>query len=170
MAFIADAVRRVRAELAAAGVVSAEVYGRPKHIYSIWNKMRKKGVEFSEVYDIRALRIIVEDLKDCYTALGIVHNLWSPISKEFDDYISNPKGNYYRSLHTAVRCPADSPEHVASGRCRTPRGPVASSARDEACPGLRFAGPNRGKSVECSGLTPGPGAIRRPPGVLHETH
>jgi GTP pyrophosphokinase len=103
--FITDAVARVREELAAAGVKKAEVYGRPKHIYSIWNKMRKKSVEFSEVYDIRALRIIVDDLKDCYTALGIVHNLWSPISKEFDDYISNPKGNYYRSLHTAVRCP-----------------------------------------------------------------
>ena len=103
--FIADAVARVQAELQAAGVRGAEVYGRPKHIYSIWNKMRKKGVEFSEVYDVRALRIIVADLKDCYTALGIVHNLWTPISKEFDDYISNPKGNYYRSLHTAVRCP-----------------------------------------------------------------
>ncbi len=103
--FIADAVAKVREELAAAGVEKAEVYGRPKHIYSIWNKMRKKGVEFSEVFDIRALRIIVGDLKDCYTALGIVHNLWSPISREFDDYISNPKGNYYRSLHTAVRCP-----------------------------------------------------------------
>ena len=103
--FIVDAVAKVRAELAASGVDKAEVYGRPKHIYSIWNKMRKKSVEFSEVYDIRALRIIVDDLKDCYTALGIVHNLWSPISKEFDDYISNPKGNNYRSLHTAVRCP-----------------------------------------------------------------
>lgn len=103
--FIADAVTKVREELAAAGVENAEIYGRPKHIYSIWNKMRKKGVEFSEVYDVRALRVIVDDLKDCYTALGIVHNLWSPISKEFDDYISNPKGNYYRSLHTAVHCP-----------------------------------------------------------------
>ncbi|MGE5769775.1 MAG: RelA/SpoT family protein [Betaproteobacteria bacterium] len=103
--FIADAVARVRSELAAAGVMEAEIYGRPKHIYSIWNKMHKKGIEFSEVYDVRALRIIVKDLKDCYTALGIVHNLWVPIPKEFDDYISNPKGNYYRSLHTAVRCP-----------------------------------------------------------------
>ncbi|MCK6390682.1 MAG: bifunctional (p)ppGpp synthetase/guanosine-3',5'-bis(diphosphate) 3'-pyrophosphohydrolase [Azonexus sp.] len=104
-AFIANAVAKVRDELAQAGVKSAEIYGRPKHIYSIWNKMRKKGVDFSEVYDVRALRIIVDDLKDCYTALGIVHNLWVPISREFDDYISNPKGNYYRSLHTAVRCP-----------------------------------------------------------------
>jgi GTP pyrophosphokinase len=103
--FIVDAVAKVREELEAAGVSNAEIYGRPKHIYSIWNKMRKKGVEFSEVYDVRALRIIVEDLKECYTALGIVHNLWAPIPKEFDDYISNPKGNYYRSLHTAVRCP-----------------------------------------------------------------
>ena len=103
--FIASAVAKVGAELEAAGVHNAEVYGRPKHIYSIWNKMRMKSVEFSEVYDIRALRIIVDDVKDCYTALGIVHNLWSPIPKEFDDYISNPKGNFYRSLHTAVHCP-----------------------------------------------------------------
>ena len=103
--FIASAVAKVGAELEAAGVHNAEVYGRPKHIYSIWNKMRMKSVEFSEVYDVRALRIIVDDVKDCYTALGIVHNLWSPIPKEFDDYISNPKGNFYRSLHTAVHCP-----------------------------------------------------------------
>lgn len=103
--FIADAVARLRDELAAAGVVEAEVYGRPKHIYSIWNKMRKKSLDFSEVYDVRALRVIVENIKDCYTALGLVHNLWSPIPKEFDDYISNPKANNYRSLHTAVQCP-----------------------------------------------------------------
>ncbi len=103
--FITDSIAKLRQEIEAAGVKDAEVYGRPKHIYSIWNKMRKKEVEFSEVYDIRALRVIVEEVKDCYTVLGIVHNLWAPISKEFDDYISNPKGNHYRSLHTAVHCP-----------------------------------------------------------------
>ena len=103
--FITDATARLVRELATVGITDAEVYGRPKHIYSIWNKMRKKDVEFSEVYDVRALRVIVDEVKDCYTALGIVHNIWSPISKEFDDYISNPKGNNYRSLHTAVRCP-----------------------------------------------------------------
>lgn len=103
--FITDAIARLRDELKAVGIAKAEIYGRPKHIYSIWNKMRKKDVEFSEVYDVRALRVIVDDIKDCYTVLGIVHNIWTPIPKEFDDYISNPKGNYYRSLHTAVRCP-----------------------------------------------------------------
>jgi GTP pyrophosphokinase len=103
--FITDATARLKQELAGVGVANAEVYGRPKHIYSIWNKMRKKGVEFSEVYDVRAVRIIVDEVRDCYTVLGIVHNIWLPISKEFDDYISNPKGNHYRSLHTAVRCP-----------------------------------------------------------------
>jgi GTP pyrophosphokinase len=103
--FIADAIERLKRDLAAAGIADAEVYGRPKHIYSIWNKMRKKGVEFSEVYDVRALRVIVEEVRDCYAALGIVHDLWMPIPKEFDDYISNPKGNDYRSLHTAVSCP-----------------------------------------------------------------
>ncbi len=103
--FIAEAIDRLQAELVAAGVSNAEVYGRPKHIYSIWNKMRKKAVGFSEVYDVRALRVIVDEVKDCYTALGIVHHIWSPIAKEFDDYIAHPKGNDYRSLHTAVHCP-----------------------------------------------------------------
>jgi GTP pyrophosphokinase len=82
--------------------VRAEIYGRPKHIYSIWNKMRGKDIDFAEVYDVRAVRIIVHEIKDCYTALGIVHHLWQPIHGEFDDYISHPKGNFYRSLHTAV--------------------------------------------------------------------
>jgi len=99
--FITAAVGRLQAEMAAAGV-RAEVYGRPKHIFSIWNKMRGKDIDFAEVYDVRAVRIIVDDIKDCYTALGIVHHLWQPIHGEFDDYISHPKGNFYRSLHTAV--------------------------------------------------------------------
>jgi len=102
--FITDAIALLNHELGALDI-KAEVYGRPKHIYSIWNKMRKKGVDFSEVYDVRALRVIVNDIRECYTVLGIVHHLWTPIAKEFDDYISNPKGNNYRSLHTAVRCP-----------------------------------------------------------------
>jgi GTP pyrophosphokinase len=99
--FIEQAVARLQAEMSAAGVV-AEIYGRPKHIYSIWNKMRGKDIGFEEVYDVRAVRIIVDEIKDCYTALGIVHHLWQPIHGEFDDYISHPKGNFYRSLHTAV--------------------------------------------------------------------
>lgn len=99
--FIADAVAALEAELRAAGI-NAEVQGRPKHIYSIYNKMRGKSLDFSELYDVRALRVLVDSVKDCYTALGIVHNLWTPIPKEFDDYISRPKSNDYRSLHTAV--------------------------------------------------------------------
>jgi GTP pyrophosphokinase len=85
--------------------IKAQTTGRPKHIYSIWNKMRAKQLDFSEVYDVRALRVIVPELKDCYAALGVVHNLWQPIPKEFDDYISRPKGNLYQSLHTAVLGP-----------------------------------------------------------------
>ncbi len=99
--FIVDAVAHLQSELAAVGV-RAEVYGRPKHIFSIWNKMRGKDIDFGKVYDVRALRIIVDEIRDCYTALGIVHHLWQPIRGEFDDYISHPKGNQYRSLHTAV--------------------------------------------------------------------
>src|SRR3954462_5904514 len=99
--YIARAIKTLEAELGDAGV-KAEIHGRPKHIYSIWNKMRTKGLDFSELYDVRALRVIVPSVKDCYTALGVVHNLWQPIPKEFDDYISRPKGNLYQSLHTAV--------------------------------------------------------------------
>ncbi|QRX83059.1 bifunctional (p)ppGpp synthetase/guanosine-3',5'-bis(diphosphate) 3'-pyrophosphohydrolase [Glaciimonas sp. PAMC28666] len=99
--FVEVAITRLRNELAAAGI-KAEVSGRPKHIFSIWNKMRGKELDFSELYDVRAFRVIVEDVKTCYTVLGIVHNIWVPISKEFDDYISRPKQNGYQSLHTVV--------------------------------------------------------------------
>jgi GTP pyrophosphokinase len=99
--FVEGAITRLRSELAAAGI-KAEVSGRPKHIYSIWHKMRGKELDFSELYDVRAFRVIVEDVKTCYTVLGIVHNIWVPIPKEFDDYISRPKQNGYQSLHTVV--------------------------------------------------------------------
>jgi GTP pyrophosphokinase len=99
--FIVEAIARLQREMDAIGV-RAEIHGRPKHIFSIWNKMRGKDIDFAKVYDVRAVRIIVDEIKDCYTALGIVHHLWQPIHGEFDDYISHPKGNFYRSLHTAV--------------------------------------------------------------------
>jgi GTP pyrophosphokinase len=99
--FVQSAITRLENELAAAGI-KAEVFGRPKHIYSIWNKMRGKDLEFSELYDVRAFRVIVADDKTCYAVLGLVHNIWTPIPKEFDDYISRPKPNGYQSLHTVV--------------------------------------------------------------------
>ena len=99
--FIAASVAALEAELRAAGL-DAGVQGRPKHIYSIYSKMRGKSLDFSELYDVRALRVLVDSVKDCYTVLGIVHNLWTPIPKEFDDYISRPKSNDYRSLHSPV--------------------------------------------------------------------
>ncbi|MEL6869017.1 MAG: HD domain-containing protein, partial [Pseudomonadota bacterium] len=82
--------------------INAEVTGRPKHIFSIWKKMQRKHLPLSALFDVRAVRILVDSLTDCYTALGIVHNRWPYIREEFDDYIANPKGNNYRSLHTAV--------------------------------------------------------------------
>ncbi len=103
--YIAQAMAALARELEAAGV-KGEMSGRPKHIYSIWNKMRQKGLDFEQVHDVRALRVIVPSVKDCYAALGVVHNLWQPIAREFDDYISRPKGNLYQSLHTAVLGPA----------------------------------------------------------------
>lgn len=100
-AFIAGAIDRLQTALSKSGI-EAEVSGRPKHIYSIWNKMRVKRLDFAHMYDLRALRIIVEDVRACYTALGLVHEMWTPLSDEFDDYISRPKPNGYRSLHTVV--------------------------------------------------------------------
>ncbi len=102
--FIAGAIAALEREIAGAGI-AAEVSGRPKHLYSIYSKMRAKGLAFDELYDVRALRVLVDSVKDCYTVLGIVHDLWAPIPQEFDDYISRPKGNRYRSLHTAVAGP-----------------------------------------------------------------
>ncbi|MGN6457263.1 MAG: RelA/SpoT family protein, partial [Achromobacter mucicolens] len=100
-AFIAGAIARLQQALANSGI-QAVVSGRPKHIYSIWNKMRVKRLDFSQMYDLRALRVIVDDVRACYTALGMVHEMWTPLSEEFDDYISRPKPNGYRSLHTVV--------------------------------------------------------------------
>ncbi|MDH1663387.1 HD domain-containing protein, partial [Stenotrophomonas sp. GD03777] len=88
-------------ELVAQGI-KAEVSGRPKHIYSIWRKMQKKRLAFDQLYDIRAVRVMVDDVAACYAALGVVHALWAPVPSEFDDYIARPKANDYRSLHTAV--------------------------------------------------------------------
>ena len=100
-AYIGEVIRGLRVELEAAGI-KADVSGRPKHIYSIWRKMQRKGVGLDDLFDVRAVRVIVGDVKDCYAVLGIVHNLWTPIPREFDDYIARPKANDYRSLHTAV--------------------------------------------------------------------
>ncbi len=99
--FIDDVVTLLRARLIDAEI-DGEVAGRAKHIYSIWRKMQRKNIDFSQVYDVRAVRILVPEVRDCYTVLGIVHGLWRNIPHEFDDYIASPKPNGYRSLHTAV--------------------------------------------------------------------
>ena len=99
--FIEAVKEQLDGELRSSGI-SADISGRPKHIYSIWRKMQRKDRGLDSLYDIRAVRILVEDVNECYAALGIVHNLWSYIPGEFDDYIANPKENDYRSLHTAV--------------------------------------------------------------------
>lgn len=104
--YIKGIIERLEAELALHGI-EAEVTGRPKHIASIVNKMRRKRLSFEQLYDIRAVRVLVKHEIDCYTVLGLVHNLWQPIPGEFDDYISQPKSNDYRSLHTAVIGPED---------------------------------------------------------------
>ncbi len=99
--YIDRAIDELKPRLAAAGI-EADLQGRPKHIYSIWKKMQRKSAEFGEIYDVYAIRLLVDDVRDCYAALGIVHALWRPIPGQFDDYIAVPKNNLYQSLHTAV--------------------------------------------------------------------
>jgi GTP pyrophosphokinase len=101
-AAVEQARRRLAAELAAAGL-RCEVQGRPKHLYSVWKKMQGKGIDFAHVFDLRALRVIVDDIPACYAVLARVHDLYGPVPGEFDDYIAKPKPNGYQSLHTVVR-------------------------------------------------------------------
>src|SRR5690554_6719936 len=102
----AEYIKRVIQELTLAikdqGIDGADLQGRAKHIYSIWRKMKRKKIDFSQVYDIRAVRVLVPEVRDCYAVLGIVHSMYKHIPNEFDDYIATPKENGYRSLHTAV--------------------------------------------------------------------
>ncbi|MGE5626415.1 MAG: RelA/SpoT family protein [Bacillota bacterium] len=110
-AYLVRASAELAAKLKDAGI-AAEVSGRPKHIYSIWKKMQKKGLSFEEMYDLRALRVLVDDVPACYASLGVVHGLWRHVSREFDDYIASPKDNFYRSLHTAVLGPEAKPLEI----------------------------------------------------------
>ncbi|MES2587254.1 MAG: HD domain-containing protein [Pseudomonadota bacterium] len=99
--FIEQIVIKLKEELNAAHI-QGQVQGRPKHIYSIWKKMQGKSLDFANLYDVRAFRVLVDDVKSCYAILGIVHNIWQPVPREFDDYIARPKPNGYQSLHTVV--------------------------------------------------------------------
>jgi RelA/SpoT family (p)ppGpp synthetase len=99
--YIQKVISELQASLRLEGI-AAEVIGRSKHIYSIYRKMRRKDVEFDQIYDVRGIRIIVDSVQDCYATLGIVHALWRPIPGQFDDFIATPKDNMYQSLHTAV--------------------------------------------------------------------
>ncbi|WP_286234888.1 GTP diphosphokinase [Thalassotalea sediminis] len=102
--YMADFVDGLSTKICNAGI-NGEVYGRPKHIYSIWKKMQKKSLDFDQLFDVRAVRIIVEKLQDCYGALGIVHTSWKHLPNEFDDYVATPKANGYQSIHTVVYGP-----------------------------------------------------------------
>ncbi|MDO8989941.1 MAG: bifunctional (p)ppGpp synthetase/guanosine-3',5'-bis(diphosphate) 3'-pyrophosphohydrolase [Sideroxyarcus sp.] len=109
--YISNVLAQLQQKLESAGI-KGEVSGRPKHIYSIINKMKRKHLDFDQLYDVRAVRVLVEDIEQCYATLSIVHELWTPIQKEFDDYIARPKSNGYRSLHTAVLGPRELPVEV----------------------------------------------------------
>ncbi|QOC21896.1 bifunctional (p)ppGpp synthetase/guanosine-3',5'-bis(diphosphate) 3'-pyrophosphohydrolase [Wenzhouxiangella sp. AB-CW3] len=100
-AFIERFISELRQRVSEAGI-DGEITGRAKHIYSIWRKMQRKGLDFHELFDVRAVRVLVDTVEQCYAVLGMVHTHWQPVPGEFDDYITNPKPNLYRSLHTAV--------------------------------------------------------------------
>lgn len=100
-----SAIEKSLAQALRAEGVEAEVTGRAKHIYSIWRKMHSKNVGFDEIYDVRAVRVLVDRTRDCYAALGVIHTNWRHVPTEFDDYVANPKDNGYRSIHTAVLGP-----------------------------------------------------------------
>jgi len=110
--YIKDFVSDLDSRINTHGIVNCHVFGRPKHIYSIWRKMNAKGIEFADLFDVRAVRVLVDDLQQCYSVLGVAHSIWQPISREFDDYIANPKDNGYRSLHTAVIGPNGKPVEI----------------------------------------------------------
>jgi len=109
--FIRSIIDLLQERLLAIGI-KAEITGRPKHIHSIWRKMNRKSVDFDQIFDVRAVRIIVDSIADCYAALGVVHGIWRHIPGEFDDYIATPKANMYRSIHTAVIGPDDRPLEI----------------------------------------------------------
>ena len=109
--YIDEVIGQINAELTRAHI-EHDVAGRPKHLYSIWRKMQRKGLSFDQLYDIRAVRVLVHSIADCYATLGIVHSLWPYIPGEFDDYIATPKDNLYRSLHTAVIGPGKLPVEI----------------------------------------------------------
>ncbi len=105
--YVENFVQSLKTHLEKEGIRHAEVVGRPKHIYSIWKKMQRKKLDIHHLYDVRAVRVLVDTVPECYLVLGIAHQLWQPITQEFDDYISHPKENGYSSLHTAVIGPGD---------------------------------------------------------------
>ena len=109
--YIKQVVTEIHTLLESAGI-EARVYGRPKHIYSIWSKMTHKDKQFTELFDVRAIRITVNTVTECYTALGLIHGRWHYIAREFDDYIANTKENGYQSLHTAVYGPEGKPVEI----------------------------------------------------------
>ena len=108
---IQEVIEYLESQLADASI-QASVQGRPKHIYSIWRKMQRKGVGLDQIFDVSAVRVLVDTVAECYAVLGMVHGHWPYVPGEFDDYIASPKGNFYRSLHTAVLGPGDEPLEI----------------------------------------------------------
>ena len=151
---MARAGRYLQKELEAVGV-EAEISGRAKHFYSIYVKMTRKGREFNEIYDLTAMRVIVDSVKDCYGTIGVIHSLWKPLPGRFKDWVAMPKSNMYQALHTTVIGPEGDRSRSRSARARCTTRPSTAWPRTGSTRTATATAPSRTRSSGSSTCSTG---------------